>query len=114
MLIIKKTTTQIASFKSCKVSAMLPTFGRLRNSNGDLKSEWVYLIEGAATYFGKEADAEKGYNYYASVKTSDFEFGSGNYVSFKFSVDKNNFLITHNQQVNPIIEIIFKHKIQEN
>ena len=67
---------------------MLPTFGRLRNSNGALRSEWVYLIEGAATYFGKEADAEKGYNYYAAVKTSDFEFGSGNYVSFKFSADK--------------------------
>ena len=25
---------------------------------------------------------------YASVKTSDFEFGSGNYVSFKFSADE--------------------------
>ncbi|WP_295132311.1 hypothetical protein [uncultured Catenibacterium sp.] len=66
----------------------MPTFGRLRNSNGALRSEWVYLIKGPAIYHGKEADAKKGYKYYASVKTSDFEFGSGNYVSFKFSADE--------------------------
>lgn len=84
----KTTTTQIASFKTSEVSAMLPTFGRLRNSNGALRSEWVYLVEGSTIYHGKEADAKKGYKYYPSVKTSDYEFGSGNYVSFKFSADK--------------------------
>lgn len=84
----KTTNVQIASFKSSEVSAMLPTFARLRNSNGAIRSEWVYLIESSATYYGKEAEAEKGYKYYVSVKTSDFEFGSGNYVSFKFSADK--------------------------
>ena len=84
----KTTSTQIASFQTTEVSASLPTFGRLRNSNGALRSEWVYLIKGPAIYHGKEADAKKGYKYYASVKTSDFEFGSGNYVSFKFSADE--------------------------
>ena len=48
----------------------------------------VYLIKGLASYHGKEADAKKGYKYYASVKTSDFEFESGNYVSFKFFEDE--------------------------
>ena len=27
---------------------------------------------------------------------------------------KSDFLITHNQQVNPIVEIIFTNKCQEN
>lgn len=84
----KTTSTQIASFQTTEVSASLPTFGRLRNSNGALRSEWVYLIKGPAIYHGKEADAKKGYKYYVSVKTSDFEFGSENYVSFKFSADE--------------------------
>ena len=39
----KTTSTQIASFQTTEVSASLPTFGRLRNSNGALRSEWVYL-----------------------------------------------------------------------
>lgn len=87
----KKTTTQqTASFNTSQVSAALPCFGRLRNSNGALRSEWIYLISAGIPYYGKEYDAEKGYNYYASVKTSDFEFGSGNSVTFKFSADKLN------------------------
>ena len=32
----------------------------------------------------------------------------------KFSKEQKIDLITHNQQVNPIIEIIFTHKSQEN
>lgn len=37
-------------FQTTEVSASLPTFGRLRNSNGALRSEWVYLIKGPAIY----------------------------------------------------------------
>ena len=32
----------------------------------------------------------------------------------KKTIQKKEFLITHNQQVDPIIEIIFTHKSQEN
>ena len=32
----------------------------------------------------------------------------------KIQKTRKNYLITHNQQVDPIIEIIFTHKSQEN
>lgn len=85
----KQTTTQVASFYTTQVSATLPTFAHIRNSNGALRSGWGYLIKGAV-YTAKEYDAEKGYLYYPSVKTSDYEFGSGNSVTFKFSSDYMN------------------------
>ena len=44
-------------------------------------------------------------------------FASGHYDMFEYITyeeKRKMFLITHNQQVDPIIEIIFTHKSQEN
>lgn len=84
----KTTTTQMATFKATQISALLPCFAHLRDSNGFIASEWGYLQKG--TYNAKENSAKKGVKYYVSVKTSDLEFGSGNSVTFRFSSDKMN------------------------
>lgn len=76
-----------ASFTASKVSAALPTFGCIRDENDALRSEWTYLVQGSAVYHAKEYDALKGQTYYSSVKTSNYEFGSNNSVTYKFSSD---------------------------
>lgn len=52
------------------------------------------------------------------AKSNDRSFALLTFYSLsKFTVyliSLNNNLITHNQQVDPIIEIIFTHKSQEN
>ena len=52
--------------------------------------------------------------WYATNKIRSTKVGKELDSGFEFYNSLNNSLITHNQQVDPIIEIIFTHKSQEN
>ena len=62
----------------------------------------VFVVPSSNSYLSEltvSGEKKKSYSFYKSVSISN---------------KLKDVLITHNQQVNPIIEIIFTHKIQEN
>ena len=62
----------------------------------------VFVVPSSNSYLSEltvSGEKKKSYSFYKSVSISN---------------KLKDVLITHNQQVNPIIEIIFTHKSQEN